>query len=75
MICPEARRLSRDVARELAKTEAFERSRRDRKDGVGWDRNGLPLASPTMARDASLHAGVQARLAQQSSDCDRSRIC
>jgi hypothetical protein len=35
----------------------------------------LPLASPTMARDASLHAGVQARLAQQSSDCDRSRIC
>jgi hypothetical protein len=45
------------------------------KDGVGWDRNGLPLASPTMARDASLHADVQARLAPQSSDCDRSRIC
>ena len=39
------------------------------KDSVGGIAMGLPLASPT-ARDASLHAGVQARLAQQSSDCD-----
>ena len=44
------------------------------KDSVGGIAMGLPLASPT-ARDASLHAGVQARLAQQSSDCDRSLIC
>jgi hypothetical protein len=39
---------------------------------VGRIAMGLPLASSTTARHASLHAGVQARLAQQSSDCDGS---